>query len=115
MVTSPSFYINCGASSFIFSSDASGYSNYVVVDVDAITSRPPSPTPTTPLPRRHLIPSTSRHQAPPLSSRAAHAGIWSPAALGLVNGASNGVTPGTLLPEGSSDEDERGGSASRRQ
>jgi hypothetical protein len=48
----------------------------------------------------------------PSSSRCA--GTWSPAALGLANGASNGVAPDTLLPGDSSDEDERGGSSSRR-
>ena len=95
-------------------SGASGYSNQAVVDVDAVASRPPSPTPTTPPPRRRLIPSASRHQAPPLSSRAARAGIESPASLGVANDACNDVAPGTLLPGGSSDEDERGGGASCR-
>ena len=52
--------------------------------------------------------------SPPSSSRSGCVSTWSPPALGLANGASNGVAPDTLLLGDSSDEDERGGSSSRR-
>jgi hypothetical protein len=89
-------------------------------DVDE--PRLPSPTPAAPPPspragaRRCLLalglPLASPSADSPTSSRGRRAGTWSPAGLGLANGASNGVAPGTRLPGGSSDEDEEEGGRS---
>lgn len=85
----------------------------------ATSSRLPSPTPASPPPfprtgasRRLLfgVPLSSPPSTSPSRSRGRRAGTWSPAAPGLANG----VAPGTLLRGGSSDKDERGGTASRR-
>ena len=46
------------------------------------------------------------------STHSARAGTWSPTVLGFASSLSNGVTPGTSLPGGSSDEEERSGSSS---
>jgi hypothetical protein len=97
-----------GASVFAFGSGVNGSSNHTVVDVDVVAPRLPSPTPATPPPspragaRRRLLalglPLASPSADSPTSSRGHRAGTWSPAALGLANGASNGVAPGTQLP-----------------
>jgi hypothetical protein len=112
-----------GASVFAFGSIVNGSSNHAVVDVDAVAPRLPSPTPATPPPspcagaRRRLLalglPLASPSADSPTCSRAHSAGTWSPAALGLADGASNDVAPGTLLPGRSSNEEEGGGSTLR--
>lgn len=107
-----------GASIFAFGSGMSGYSSAAVVDVDAVAPpRLPSSSPDTPPPspraeiRRCLLALGVPLSSLPSSSRGRRAGAWSPAKLGLANG----VTPYTLIPGGSSDEDEHGESSSRRQ
>ncbi|KAE8767127.1 hypothetical protein D1007_61553 [Hordeum vulgare] len=52
--------------------------------------------------------------SPPSGSRSGRSGTWSPEALRLVNGASNGVAPATHLHDGSYSEDERDGRSSCR-
>jgi hypothetical protein len=105
-----------GASTFVFGSGVRSFSSAATVDAiapatPATPPRLPSPTPATPPPRRRLMPFGFAALSPPSSSRATRAGTWSPAALGLANGVSNGIAPGTLLPGGSSDTLLPGGSS----
>ena len=85
-----------------------GSTSAAVADANVVESHLPSPTPATPPPspraaahRRLLalgLPLASPSADSPTSSRGHRAGTWSPAALGFMNGASNGVAPRTLLP-----------------